>query len=224
MATVRGTFALLRIAKRRSLICQARWTFAKQRVSVLLLYADASTCVGLIHFLVCWSFPVPLTEHYAMIAYWETGGMVPRILDLGTRWRWVVSFTPLPLYPQGKSPWYPLDRRLGLRVAYRFLRWNWITLRIWVGLSAAETRAGRFLRYEFRQRCWSASLCSRNRLESNSEHWNALLLSLRELIEWVIRKDTELTGLGPIGGDVACLQKQQVSVCLTQFAFLFYVD
>jgi hypothetical protein len=32
--------------------------------------------------------------------------------DLGTRWRWVVSFTPRPLYPQGKSPWYPLDRRL----------------------------------------------------------------------------------------------------------------
>jgi len=24
----------------------------------------------------------------------------------------VVSFTPRPLYPQGKSPWYPLDRRL----------------------------------------------------------------------------------------------------------------
>jgi len=22
-------------------------------------------------------------------------------------------FTPRPLYPQGKSPWYPLDRRLG---------------------------------------------------------------------------------------------------------------
>jgi hypothetical protein len=25
----------------------------------------------------------------------------------------VVSFTSLPLYSQGKSPWYPLDRRLG---------------------------------------------------------------------------------------------------------------
>jgi hypothetical protein len=25
----------------------------------------------------------------------------------------VVSFTPLPLYLQGKSPWYPLNRRLG---------------------------------------------------------------------------------------------------------------
>jgi hypothetical protein len=26
---------------------------------------------------------------------------------------WVVSFTPRPLYPLGKIPWYPLDRRLG---------------------------------------------------------------------------------------------------------------
>jgi hypothetical protein len=25
----------------------------------------------------------------------------------------VVSFTPRTLYPQGKSTWYPLDRRLG---------------------------------------------------------------------------------------------------------------
>jgi hypothetical protein len=25
---------------------------------------------------------------------------------------WVVSFTPRPLYSQGKSPWYPVDRRL----------------------------------------------------------------------------------------------------------------
>jgi len=25
----------------------------------------------------------------------------------------VVSFTPWLLYPQGKSPWYPWDRRLG---------------------------------------------------------------------------------------------------------------
>ena len=56
----------------------------------------------------------------------------------------------------------------------------------------------------------STIICFRNRLESNTEHWNALLLSLRELVEWVIRKDTELTGLGPVCGDVAALQKQQV--------------
>jgi hypothetical protein len=34
------------------------------------------------------------------------------IRDLGTRWKWVVSFTPLLLYPWRNSLWYPLDRRL----------------------------------------------------------------------------------------------------------------
>jgi hypothetical protein len=38
--------------------------------------------------------------------YRGSGGIVPRILDLGTRWRWVVSYTPRPLYPQGKNTWY----------------------------------------------------------------------------------------------------------------------
>jgi hypothetical protein len=33
--------------------------------------------------------------------------------DFDTRWVSVVSFTPRPLYPQVKSSWYPLDRRLG---------------------------------------------------------------------------------------------------------------
>jgi hypothetical protein len=54
-----------------------------------------------------------LTKPHAMKTCWESGGIVPHILDLGTRWRWVVSFMPWPLYPQGKSTWYPLDRRLG---------------------------------------------------------------------------------------------------------------
>jgi hypothetical protein len=54
-----------------------------------------------------------LTKHHAMKSYWGSGGIAPRILDLGTRWRRVVSFTPWPLYPQGNSHWDPLDRRLG---------------------------------------------------------------------------------------------------------------
>jgi hypothetical protein len=37
----------------------------------------------------------------------------PHFLDLGTSWRWVVNFTPRPLYPRGKCAWYPLYRRLG---------------------------------------------------------------------------------------------------------------
>jgi hypothetical protein len=35
------------------------------------------------------------------------------ILDLSTRWKFVVSFLPLPLYSQGNSHQYPLYRRLG---------------------------------------------------------------------------------------------------------------
>jgi hypothetical protein len=34
------------------------------------------------------------------------------ILNLGTKWRWVVRFTPRPLYSRGNSPWYPLDKKL----------------------------------------------------------------------------------------------------------------
>jgi hypothetical protein len=48
-----------------------------------------------------------------MKEYWGSGCIAPSILDFDTRWRWVVIFTTRPLYPQGKSPWYPLDRRLG---------------------------------------------------------------------------------------------------------------
>jgi hypothetical protein len=53
-----------------------------------------------------------LTKHHSMKMYWASGGIAPHILYLRTRWRWVVSFTPRPLYPQGKSSWYPLNRRL----------------------------------------------------------------------------------------------------------------
>jgi hypothetical protein len=44
---------------------------------------------------------------------WGSGYVDPRILDPGTSWRWVVSFTSQPAYPREISPRYPLDRRLG---------------------------------------------------------------------------------------------------------------
>jgi hypothetical protein len=59
------------------------------------------------------SCPFYLTGHHAKKAYWGSEGIAPRNLDFGVRWRWLVNFTPLLLYPQGKSPWYPLNRRLG---------------------------------------------------------------------------------------------------------------
>jgi len=48
-----------------------------------------------------------------MKTYWGSGGIIPLILDLGSRWRWVVSFKTQPLYFRGKSLRYLLDRTLG---------------------------------------------------------------------------------------------------------------
>jgi hypothetical protein len=42
--------------------------------------------------------PVLSTEHHPMKAYWGSGDIAPPILDLDTRWRWVVRFTPRPIY------------------------------------------------------------------------------------------------------------------------------
>jgi len=46
----------------------------------------------------------------------KTGGgmevLTPRILNLDTRWRWELSFTPRSLYLRGKGSRYALDRRM----------------------------------------------------------------------------------------------------------------
>jgi hypothetical protein len=49
-----------------------------------------------------------LTKYHVMKTY-----PVPSILNLGTRWRWVVSFTTPAALPPGKETLVPLDRRLG---------------------------------------------------------------------------------------------------------------
>jgi hypothetical protein len=43
---------------------------------------------------------------------WGTGCIDTYFLVLGTTWKWVVSFTTQPLYPEGNSPLYTLDRGL----------------------------------------------------------------------------------------------------------------
>jgi len=61
---------------------------------------------GKVKLSLCW------TKHHAMKTYWWSGGIVPRILNLGTRQRWMVSVKYRPLYPPGKDPQVPpLDRR-----------------------------------------------------------------------------------------------------------------
>jgi hypothetical protein len=53
-----------------------------------------------------------LTMYHIMKAYWGEG-IVPRTLNLGTTWRWLISLTSRPLYPRSNCHKYPLDRRLG---------------------------------------------------------------------------------------------------------------
>jgi hypothetical protein len=48
--------------------------------------------------------PCASTEHHAMKTYRGSGRIAPRILDLGTKWKWVISFTSRPLYREGRSP------------------------------------------------------------------------------------------------------------------------
>jgi len=46
-----------------------------------------------------------LTKHYAIKTYWGSRGIAPHILNLGTRWRWMVSFLPQVLQPWEKNTW-----------------------------------------------------------------------------------------------------------------------
>lgn len=45
-----------------------------------------------------------------MKAYGKGRGLAPLIVNLNTRWNWVVGFTPWPLYSQVKKPSCPLMR------------------------------------------------------------------------------------------------------------------
>jgi hypothetical protein len=61
---------------------------------------------------------------------WRSGCIDPRLLELDTGWRWVVSFTPLPHYPRGKSfgtHWIGgwVDHRAGLD---NMKKWKFLTL------------------------------------------------------------------------------------------------
>jgi hypothetical protein len=45
-----------------------------------------------------------LTKHRAMKTYWGSGGIAPRILDLGTRWRWWSASRPGRFIPRKRAP------------------------------------------------------------------------------------------------------------------------
>jgi len=53
--------------------------------------------------------------------YWRSGWIVPLILDLGTSWWRVVSFTPWPLYSQGDPSTHCIGGWVGIRAVILLL-------------------------------------------------------------------------------------------------------
>jgi hypothetical protein len=64
-----------------------------------------------------------LTKYDAMKTYGSVAVTTARILNLGSRRRWVVRFTPRPLYPGRRSPRYPLDKEAGWAPEPVWVRW-----------------------------------------------------------------------------------------------------
>jgi hypothetical protein len=56
----------------------------------------------------------------------RNGGMAPRIVNLCTRYRWTISFTPQPLYLEIKSPSYSLDNETGME--YKYLEFSYVKI------------------------------------------------------------------------------------------------
>jgi hypothetical protein len=69
-----------------------------------------------------------------LTSYWKSGGKVPCILNLSTRWNWVVSFMSWPLNPQGKNPYPPFSCRLSRDCVVRAVgqEVGWTTVPVWV--------------------------------------------------------------------------------------------
>jgi hypothetical protein len=92
-----------------------------ERLRAVILQRFSQTCFMLCELRLCLRVSCSFGKVRSLCFNWAprhegvlgSGGLAPCVLELGTRWRWVVSFTPWPLYRQGKSLWYPLDRRLG---------------------------------------------------------------------------------------------------------------
>jgi hypothetical protein len=61
---------------------------------------DAHRMITCDEILIYYKYCCPCAGHESV---WEGGGTTPLIPKLGTRWTWVVSFTPRQFYPSGNS-------------------------------------------------------------------------------------------------------------------------
>jgi hypothetical protein len=121
-------------------------------------------------------------KHYAMKVY-GSGCIDPYFLDLGTSWRWVVSFTPLPLYS-----WYPSNRsltepRAGLD---GMEKWKFLTpSELDLGPLGYQARRQSFYRRRYPD-SWIHQLCSFFKELISTNYWNIMKTVTRRFQEMAI--------------------------------------
>jgi hypothetical protein len=66
---------------------------------------------------------VPVLNYLSTTSWGRTGSGCrdPYFLGLYTSWRWVISFTPRPLYPRGKAPHPACAHWVGCRLSPRVI-------------------------------------------------------------------------------------------------------
>jgi hypothetical protein len=89
-----------------------RYAFHKVLKQLNLVMADDRNVshLPLNHIQAFWKYFLMIALRHGNV--WGSGCMDPRFLYLDVSSRWVVRFTPRPLYNQVKGPWYSLNRRL----------------------------------------------------------------------------------------------------------------
>jgi hypothetical protein len=86
------------------------------KLQVIFAYSNLTTCLYLpspLPLKVSVKLSLCLTKHHAMKTYFRSRGRAPLILNIVTRWMWMVNFMPHPFYPREKGLHYPLGTRLG---------------------------------------------------------------------------------------------------------------
>jgi hypothetical protein len=149
------------------------------------------------------------------------GCIDPHFLRLSTSWRRVVNFTPRPLYPQGKSPRYPLDRRLGGPQSAVWKMWRKETGRCLALVISSSSFIRPFRRHLTMSSTSSISSSSCVQTETRNQSWSvhgetvsngneATVTPRSVVLSFRITEASEK--LPTVHGEVSCCQ-QELKVC-----------
>jgi len=102
----------------------------------------------------------------------------------------MVSFTPRPLYPQRKSPWYPLDRRLGgpQRRSNNNQSEEWLQPCLFVTVAWKEKTRSIYIPTNWK----AGDMGCTYRIAQDSNQWQALLIVLKLRVPLFTKKKSRV--------------------------------